>query len=325
MPAKIQDQVTPETLFANRRQWMKAAALTGSLPLTASAYRFLRPIDYGVEPQPDLPNLVDSQLSGADLRASGFLTSDAVSSPYHVTHLNNFYEFTTEQEKVWEVAKEFRPSDWSINIDGLVDRPKTFTLAEIESRFNVEQRIYRMRCVEGWSMVIPWAGFPLAALLDLARPTSAATFVAFETLKDRSQFPNQRLGELQWPYREGLRLDEAMHPLTMIATGLYGKRLPPQNGAPIRLVVPWKYGFKSIKSIVKISLIDAQPTTAWNQAAPHENGFYANVNPEVDHPRWSQSSERRVGELFRRPTLPFNGYGKQVEKLYRGMDLRANY
>ena len=199
------------------------------------------------------------------------------------------------------------------------------SLDEIESRFNVEQRVYRMRCIEGWSMVIPWAGFPLAALLEIARPTNEAKYVAFESLKDRSVFPNQRPGELQWPYREGLRLDEAMHPLTILATGMYGERLPPQNGAPLRLVVPWKYGIKSIKSVVRIKLVAEKPVTAWHQAAPHENGFYANVNPAVDHPRWSQATERRVGDFFRRDTLPFNGYGDQVASLYRGMDLSVDY
>jgi len=207
----------------------------------------------------------------------------------------------------------------------LVDNPITMAFEQIQTQFPVEQRTYRMRCVEAWSMVVPWAGFRLSALLEKARPMTEAKFVAFESLLDQKRMPNQIPGELQWPYKEGLRLDEAMHPLTIIATGTYGRGLPPSNGPPLRLVVPWKYGFKSIKSVVKIQLVADQPVTAWNQAAAHENGFYANVNPAVDHPRWSQATELRVGESFRRDTLLFNGYEKQVAHLYQGMDLRIHF
>lgn len=325
MSSEHPETVTPKSLFVNRRKWIQTATLLGSLPVTATAYRWFHPVDEDVDHQPKLTNLTESPLTYSQRRNQGYVVSDTTSNLYDITHLNNFQEFTAEQENVWQVAKEFRTDGWEVQIDGLVERPITLSMEEIESRFQVEERIYRMRCVEGWSMVIPWAGLPLSALLELARPTSAAKYVAFESLMDRDQFPNQRPGELQWPYREGLRLDEALHPLTIIATGLYGERLSPQNGAPIRLVVPWKYGFKSIKSLVKISLVDEQPVTAWNQSAPHENGFYANVNPAVDHPRWTQATERRIGSLFRRPTLPFNGYADQVADLYRGMDLSVHF
>lgn len=319
------DSVTPKAFFVNRRKWIKAAALAGSLPVNAAIYRWLHPVDDSVEHRPELPNLIDSPLSYSEKRQAGYAASDSQSSLFDITHLNNFHEFTTDQQNVWQVAKNFKADGWQLQIDGLVERPITLSMDQIESLFTVEERVYRMRCVEGWSMVIPWAGFSLSRLLDLARPTSAAKFVAFESLMDRKRFPNQRPGELQWPYQEGLRLDEAMHPLTIVATGLYRERLSPQNGAPLRLVVPWKYGFKSIKSIVKITVVDQQPVTAWNQSAPHENGFYANVNPAVDHPRWTQATERRVGELFRRPTLLFNGYADQVAGLYPGMDLEVYF
>lgn len=324
-PNSSSDQVTPKSLFMRRREWIKAFGLAASLPVTATAYRLMNPVDDGTPTQPPLPNLVDSQHGYDERKRQGFLVNDGQTSRYDATHLNNFLEFTSEQENVWSVAKDFQPTEWTLQIGGLVERPITLSLDEIESQFSVEERIYRMRCVEGWSMVIPWAGFPLARLLELARPTSGATFVAFTSLLNQSVFPNQIPGEIQWPYREGLRMDEAMHPLAILATGMYRERLPPQNGAPLRLVVPWKYGFKSIKSVVKIELVDQQPTTAWHQAASHENGFYANVNPDVDHPRWSQATERRVGEFFRRPTLPFNGYGDQVASLYRGMDLTVDF
>lgn len=242
-----------------------------------------------------------------------------------ITRYNNFYEFGVDKEDPFKNAHLLRPRPWSVRVDGAVHRPGTFDVDELIRRYQPEERTYRLRCVEAWSMVIPWLGFPLAKLLADAQPMSQASFVAFQTLHDPEQMPGQRRGVLPWPYVEGLRLDEAMHPLTLLATGLYGRALPNQNGAPIRLVVPWKYGFKSIKSIVRIRLTATQPPTTWNLVAPQEYGFYANVNPEVDHPRWSQKRERRVGELFRRPTLPFNGYGEEVASLYAGMDLRANY
>lgn len=319
------DNITPHRLFLNRRRWIRAASLAASLPATAAAYRFFHPVDLDVPETALLTNWVDPPLPSAQARAAGFETDQWTTSIYDATHLNNFHEFTTDQNDVGRVAKSFQTDAWTLSIGGMVERPQTLSLDQILADFPVEQRIYRMRCVEGWSMVIPWAGFPLARLLDLVRPTSEAKFVAFETLHDPVRMPNQVPGELTWPYREGLRLDEAWHPLTIMATGMYRRRLPPQNGAPIRLVVPWKYGFKSIKSIVSIQLVDKRPETAWNIAAPHENGFFANVNPSVDHPRWSQATERRIGEFRRRKTLLFNGYQDQVSHLYRGMDLSVDF
>jgi sulfoxide reductase catalytic subunit YedY len=241
-----------------------------------------------------------------------------------VTGYNNFYEFTVDKQGVKNAAKDFVMSPWSVAVGGLVQKPKTFDMSEL-LKFEQEERSYRMRCVEGWSMVIPWVGFPLSKLLKEVEPLSKAKYVRFETLYDPEQMPGQSRGYYQWPYIEGLRVDEAMNDLAILATGLYGQELLPQNGAPVRLVVPWKYGFKSIKSIVKIDLVEEMPTSLWMAAAPHEYGFYANVNPEVDHPRWSQATERRIGETGRRPTLMFNGYEEEVAHLYEGMDLSKWY
>ncbi len=247
-------------------------------------------------------------------------------TPYEdIISYNNFYEFSTDKEAVSRLAQGFKTSPWTVTIGGLVNKPLTLGIEDILKRYPQEERIYRLRCVEGWSMVIPWLGFPLANLLKEADPLSAARYVRFETLFDPEQMPGQRMKFFPWPYVEGLRLDEAMHDLTILSTGLYGKTLLPQNGAPLRLVVPWKYGFKSIKSLVKIELVEEQPVSLWMAMAPDEYGFYANVNPDVPHPRWSQASERRIGELGRRRTLPFNGYAEQVAHLYAGMDLRQNY
>lgn len=247
-------------------------------------------------------------------------------TPYaDVTTYNNFYEFGTGKADPARNARNFVVRPWSVTVDGHVRRPAQYDLDDLLRPFTTQERVYRLRCVEGWSMVIPWNGFPLADLIARVEPTSRARYVAFTTLHDPRRMPGQRQRVLDWPYREGLRMDEATHPLTLIATGLYGKELPGQNGAPLRLVVPWKYGFKSIKSIVRISFVEEQPVTSWNQSAPREYGFYANVNPKVDHPRWSQARERRIGELRRRPTLLFNGYGDQVARLYPGMDLRRFY
>ncbi|MEM6691196.1 MAG: protein-methionine-sulfoxide reductase catalytic subunit MsrP [Planctomycetota bacterium] len=320
----MSDSITTKKLYLNRRKWIKAATLATSVPASAAAYRIMQPIDVGVPLQPKLGNWSKSSTFQSS-PLGDLLGGDWKTPLYDLTHLNNFHEFTTDQRAVAEKARDFVTDRWTVEVGGIVERPIRLTIDEIREQFPIEERTYRMRCVEGWSMVIPWAGFPLAALLERVRPTSKANYVAFQTLHDPKQMPNQIPGELSWPYDEGLRLDEAFHPLTIMATGLYGRRLPPQNGAPIRLVVPWKYGFKSIKSVVKINLVEDQPETAWNRAAAHENGFYANVNPEVDHPRWSQATERRVGEFFRRNTLPFNGYEKQVEHLYRGMDLNVHF
>ena len=247
--------------------------------------------------------------------------------PLETTHYdaiisyNNFYEFSLSKEGVAALAQDFKTSPWSVEVGGLVKRPQTFAIEDLLKQFPPEEKIYRHRCVEGWSMVIPWDGFPLSRLLKAVEPQSNARYVRFVTLLDPEQMPGQNGGVLDWPYQEGLRLDEAMHDLTLMATGIYGKPILPQNGAPLRLVVPWKYGFKSIKSIVKIELTEEMPPTTWALAAPHEYGFYANVNPGVDHPRWSQSTERRIGDLSRQPTLPFNGYAEEVAYLYEGMDL----
>jgi sulfoxide reductase catalytic subunit YedY len=243
-----------------------------------------------------------------------------------ITNYNNFYEFGTDKDDPARNAKNFKTHPWTISIEGHVTKPRTYDVDQIiKMHPSLEERIYRLRCVEGWSMVIPWIGIPLNSVIKALQPASKASYVAFETLHNPWQMPGQRSSVLEWPYVEGLRMDEAMHPLTILAVGLYGEILPNQNGAPIRLVVPWKYGFKSSKSIVKIKFVEKQPPTSWNRMQPREYGFYSNVNPEVDHPRWSQAKERRIGDFFKRPTLPFNGYGDQVAQLYAGMDLRKYY
>ncbi|MFC3835163.1 MULTISPECIES: protein-methionine-sulfoxide reductase catalytic subunit MsrP [Deinococcus] len=252
-------------------------------------------------------------------------TSEAVTPWEQATTYNNFYEFGTDKGDPARMAASLKPRPWTVKIDGEVKRPQTVDIDTLQGWFPLEDRVYRMRCVEGWSMVMPWLGFSLAALIRRLEPTSKAKYVQFTSLYDPKQFPGQRGTVLDWPYVEGLRLDEALHPLAFMAVGLDGRVLPGQNGAPLRLVVPWKYGFKNIKSIVRITLTAQQPKTTWALAAPDEYGFYANVNPAVPHPRWSQATERRIGELGRRPTLPFNGYADQVAGLYRGMDLRRNF
>jgi sulfoxide reductase catalytic subunit YedY len=244
-------------------------------------------------------------------------------TPYEdITTYNNYYELGTDKDEPAKNAHTLKPRPWAIAIEGHVEKPAVYQIEDFLKPHKLEERVYRMRCVEAWSMVIPWLGFPLADVINRVKPTSKAKYVELTTLYDPEQLPGQRRKVLNWPYTEGLRLDEAMHPLTILAAGLYGKTLPNQNGAPLRLVVPWKYGFKGVKSIVKIRFVETQPRTAWNDAAPDEYGFYANVNPTVDHPRWSQAKERRIGEFRRRPTLMFNGYGDQVARLYSGMDLR---
>jgi sulfoxide reductase catalytic subunit YedY len=255
----------------------------------------------------------------------GFATSEEPTAFEAASTYNNFYEFGTGKSDPAENAGSLVVRPWSVRVDGEVAKPGTFALEDLVKPHPLEDRTYRMRCVEAWSMVIPWRGFPLAALLRRFEPTSRAKYVAFETLLAPDQMPGQRRNVLDWPYREGLRIDEAMHPLTLLATGMYGRDLPNQNGAPLRLVVPWKYGYKGIKSIVRISLVEKEPATTWNLAAANEYGFYSNVNPDVDHPRWSQGSERRIGELRRRKTLPFNGYAEQVASLYAGMDLEKHH
>lgn len=249
----------------------------------------------------------------------------AINTYDQITNYNNFYEFTEDKTKVAGLAKNFKSSPWQVKVTGLVNKPGTYEVSDLLKRFEQMERIYRLRCVEGWSLVIPWQGFALSELIKEVEPMTSAKYVGFVTLMDRDRFPGQSSPFYPWPYSEGLRLDEALNPLTILATGLYGKPLPPQDGAPIRLVVPWKYGFKSIKSIVRIDLTETQPATLWSTVAPNEYGFFANVNPEVDHPRWSQKTERRIGEPGRRPTLKFNGYEADVATLYSGMDLAENY
>lgn len=254
-----------------------------------------------------------------------FSTSEKPSALKDIRGYNNFTEFGFEKEDPAAKAPRLQTSNWSVLLDGLVQKPRRLALEDILKLAVLEERIYRLRCVEGWSMVIPWDGFPLSVLLKQVQPLSNARFVAFQTALDKDAMPGTRLPFLPWPYTEGLRLDEAMHPLTLLAFGLYGETLLNQNGAPLRLVVPWKYGFKSAKSLVRITFMEQQPATAWNQTQPAEYGFYANVNPNVDHPRWSQAKERRIGEFLRHPTQMFNGYADQVASLYAGMDLRKNY
>ncbi len=301
--------VTPEALYLRRREFLllgAAGAAGAALPTGAR----------GAGPEGE----------SITVAARRELAGGEAPTPWEaVTSYNNFYELGTDKDDPKRNGGALRPRPWTLRIDGEVARPRTVDVDALMRWAPQEERIYRMRCVEAWSMVIPWVGFPLAEVLRRVEPTSRARYVRFETLLDDRQLPGERRAVLAWPYVEGLRIDEAMHPLTLLAFGLYGRVLPPQNGAPARLVVPWKYGFKGAKSIVRISLVPDPPRTAWNRAAPDEYGFYANVNPAVDHPRWSQAKERRIGEFFRRPTLPFNGYGDQVASLYAGMDLRKDF
>jgi sulfoxide reductase catalytic subunit YedY len=313
------DEATDKKVYLNRRLFMRGAVLAATVSATSLLYRQLNrpPVE---SPKGERLALVSKPQDEEAIR-NGFKVSDPLTSFDDITNYNNFYEFSTYKDEVAHAAKGFVTRPWTVAVDGLVNKPRVFNLDDL-LKLPQEERIYRLRCVEGWSMVIPWIGFPLAKLLEQVEPTAEGRYVAFQTLLDPRRMPNQRTGVLQWPYVEGLRLDEAMHPLTILATGLYGETLPPQDGAPIRLVVPWKYGFKSIKSIVKISLVRHEPPTTWNLEAPNEYGFYSNVNPSVPHPRWSQAKENRIGEYRKRDTLLFNGYGEQVAHLYEGMDLR---
>jgi methionine sulfoxide reductase catalytic subunit len=323
-PPKIpSSEITPEDVYVNRRLFMRGVVLAGSIAATGLLYRRLNPPAAVTQERPKVGGLVTPPTDEA--MRKGFRTDEAVNSLADITNYNNFYEFDTEKRGVASAARNFVTRPWQVAVEGLVNKPKTFDLDDLLKLAPPEERIYRLRCVEGWSMVIPWVGFPLNALLTQVEPLSSARYVAFQTLFDPSRMPNQNTGVLDWPYVEGLRIDEAMHPLAILATGLYGQTLPPQDGAPVRLVVPWKYGFKSIKSIVKITLVEDEPPTTWNIESPNEYGFYSNVNPNVDHPRWSQRYEHRIGEYGSRPTLLFNGYAAQVAHLYDGMDLRANF
>jgi sulfoxide reductase catalytic subunit YedY len=304
-------EITPKDVYFSRRDFIKAAGLlAGGMTLAACA-----PSVVENTAAPDIP---------ADLTKTDEL-GDPANSFKEITNYNNYYEFSTNKEAVAPLSKDFTTSPWTVEVYGLVNKPRTFGVEDLLSLFPQEERIYRLRCVEAWSMVIPWMGFPLASLLKMVEPTMDAKYVRFETVYRPEEMKGQGSPFYPWPYNEGLRLDEAMNDLTLLATGIYGESILPQNGAPIRLVVPWKYGFKSIKSIVRIELSEQRPNTLWSTVAPNEYGFYSNVNPEVDHPRWSQASERRIGELARRPTLMFNGYAEQVAHLYEGMDLRLHY
>ena len=302
----------------SRREFLRSAGLfTGTAALLGGGLELLsrRP---GAVAQASTPGAL-----GTGKRPLGpYDTSEAVTPYDQATSYNNYYEFGTDKADPARLAGTLHTRPWTIKLDGEVKKPQTVDMDTLQSWFPLEDRVYRMRCVEGWSMVMPWLGFPLAGLIRRMQPTSKAKYVQFTALMDPKQFPGQRGNVLAWPYVEGLRLDEALHPLAFLAVGLNGRILPNQNGAPLRLVVPWKYGFKGIKAIVRVTLTEKQPATTWSLAAPDEYGFYANVNPKVDHPRWSQASERRIGELSRRPTLPFNGYAKEVAGLYSGMDLR---
>jgi sulfoxide reductase catalytic subunit YedY len=305
--------VTPERLYLSRRELMVGAALA------------VIGLDAGRDALAAAP-------AGAPLKATpnaAYRVADAPTKIEAATTYNNFYEFGTNKEDPARLAGSLKPRPWHVQVDGLCAKPKTFDVEEILKLAPLEERIYVLRCVEAWSMVIPWIGYPLAALLKQVEPRPGAKYVEFTTLKDPEQFPGQKPsvfgGSLDWPYTEGLRLDEALHPLTLLTVGMYGQVLPNQNGAPVRIVIPWKYGFKSAKSIVRIRLTDAEPKTAWNKQAPQEYGFYSNVNPTVDHPRWSQATERRISEFRRRPTLMFTGYADQVASLYTGMDLKKQY
>jgi sulfoxide reductase catalytic subunit YedY len=304
-------EITPEAVYLNRRAFLRTAGLVGAGALLAAC---------GIQQMPTAtPSAVPLGRAGTDELGDPLTEFEAV------TNFNNYYEFTTSKERVAALASDFRVRPWTVEVGGLAHKPTTFAIDDLLNDFAQEERIYRLRCVEAWSMVIPWMGFELGRLLESVEPMGSAAYVGFTTLLDPDQMPGQSNPLYPWPYTEGLRLDEAVHSLTLLATGLYGQPLLPQNGAPLRLVVPWKYGFKSIKSIVRIDLLEEPPATLWNTVLPNEYGFYANVNPEVDHPRWSQASERRIGEAARRETLPFNGYADQVAALYAGMDLRTNY
>ena len=305
-------EITSEALYQGRRDFIRAAATLGAASGLAAA------------------GLMSSRNAHAaaklaNVGKSSYTVEDAPTPYGDVTTYNNFYEFGTDKDDPSARAGTFKTRPWTIKVEGEVRKPKTFDLDALMKLAPLEERTYRMRCVEGWSMVIPWIGYPLSELIRRVEPTGNAKFIEFITLQDEAQMPGQRVPVLTWPYVEGLRMDEAMHPLTLLGLGLYGEALPNQNGAPVRAVVPWKYGFKSAKSIVRIRFVEQQPKSSWNLAGPKEYGFYSNVNPQVDHPRWSQARERRIGEFRKRDTLMFNGYGDQVASLYTGMDLKKNF
>jgi sulfoxide reductase catalytic subunit YedY len=308
-------EITPKDLYLNRRKFLAGAAIAGA---AAAAGIGLREV---VSPTAVVHagNKIDV------IKKSSFSTTETITPYKDVTNYNNYYEFSTDKYEPAGLAKNFRTRPWKVKIEGLVDKKQELDVDTIIKVATPEERIYRHRCVEGWSIVVPWVGFSLSELIKRVNPQSKAKFVEFTTLNDPSQMPGLRSPVLNWPYVEGLRMDEAMHPLALLCFGMYGEELPNQDGAPLRIVVPWKYGFKSAKAVVRIRFVEKQPINSWNEAAPNEYGFYSNVNPTVDHPRWSQAKERRLGEFLKRPTLMFNGYGDQVASLYSGMDLKKNF
>ncbi len=313
-PADIlSSEITPKSLYLNRRKFLAGAALAGAAAATgASLGELVSPITAHA----------NAKIDG--IKPSSFSTKETITPFKDVTNYNNYYEFSTDKYEPAGLAKNFKTRPWTVTIDGAVEKKQVLDVDTIIKMATPEERIYRHRCVEGWSIVVPWVGFSLSELINKAKPTSKAKFVEFTTIEDPKQMPGQRGRVLDWPYVEGLRMDEAMHPLALLCFGMYGDALPNQDGAPLRVVVPWKYGFKSGKAIVRIRFTDSQPRTTWAEMAPNEYGFYANVNPNVDHPRWSQAKERRLGEFLKRPTLMFNGYD-QVASLYTGMDLKKNF
>ena len=308
-------EITPKSLYLNRRKFLAGAA--GAAAAVAAGVGLRRMAAPGITAHAG--NKIDG------IKKSSFSTTETITPSKDVTNYNNYYEFSTDKYGPAELAKKFRTRPWKVKIDGLVQKKQELDIDTIIKMAPPEERIYRHRCVEGWSIVVPWVGFSLSELIKRAQPLGKAKFVEFTTIYAPDQMPGQRGHVLEWPYVEGLRLDEAMHPLALLCFGMYGEELPNQDGAPLRIVVPWKYGFKSAKAIVRIQFTEKQPTNTWNLSAPNEYGFYSKVNPDVDHPRWSQKTERRLGEFRKRPTLMFNGYGDQVASLYSGMDLRKNF
>jgi methionine sulfoxide reductase catalytic subunit len=304
-------EITPKSLYLNRRRFLAGAAMAGAAAAAGFRGDLVTPAEAG------------NKIAG--IKSSSFSTTEKITPFKDVSNYNNYYEFSTDKYEPASLAKNFRTRPWTVTVDGLVAKKQELDLDTILKMATPEERIYRHRCVEGWSIVVPWIGFSLSELIKRANPLSKAKFVEFTTILDMTQMPGQRSHVLEWPYVEGLRMDEAMHPLTLLCFGMFGEDLPNQDGAPLRIVVPWKYGFKSAKAIVRIRFTGKQPDNTWSRSAPNEYGFYSNVNPNVDHPRWSQKKERRLGEFFKRDTLLFNGYADQVASLYGGMDLKKNF
>jgi sulfoxide reductase catalytic subunit YedY len=303
-----ESEITPESIYKKRRDFMKAGTVLGTGLLLNQ-----------------LPTVSQASLQIDSYRRNVITLDEELTDYKDATRYNNFYEFGTDKTDPAKYSRDFNTDNWTISVSGECEKSGEFKLEDLFQNFAIEERVYRLRCVEAWSMVIPWLGVPLSSILESFKPTSKAKYVAFKTLLDPERMPGQKRPILDWPYIEGLRIDEAMHPLTLLAVGMYGKTMPNQNGAPVRLVVPWKYGFKSIKSIVSIEFTEKQPRTTWNLSGPREYGFYSNVNPKVSHPRWSQAKERRIGDFFKRETLMFNGYQEEVASMYTGMDLKKSF